>query len=390
MPLFHDDGEARETALSAAILNAMFAALGGYVDQSNVGGLKVDVSALKLNWHGSHISFSAVSEQSLTDDATNYLYLNSAGTLQISTSAYPDESIRLATVVCAAGAISSITDTREIVNLPFLAGGLAELRLTNLLRNGNFGSWGAGTAVAPNCWTLSGTAAAAARSSDPKFGSYAASLTYGSAAALLYQDVAEYLDYASKVVTFACWIKTSTASIARIQIDDGVGTSESSYHTGGGGYELLRVMRTLNGSPTRLRLAIRCENTGSLLADGALLVIGRITPTFLDHVHDQSIRSMDYQTVTPTNETYGNKRELHGEANVVFAGVATASTAITFPITFSKLLNIQITQKGVATKLCVPVAISPTTAGFTLRADSRDGATFSATEVFYWEATGVE
>lgn len=49
--------------------------------------------------------------------------------------------------------------------------------------------------------------------------------------------------FKGRTVTFGCWVKTSAASKARLNIYDGAQTF-SSYHTGGGGWEWLEVTHT--------------------------------------------------------------------------------------------------------------------------------------------------
>ena len=62
------------------------------------------------------VSYSAVTGQSLTDDKTNYIYLTAAGALTKNTTGFPTPSstshVRLATIVAASGAITSVTDNR--------------------------------------------------------------------------------------------------------------------------------------------------------------------------------------------------------------------------------------------------------------------------------------
>lgn len=79
------------------------------------GGISVGVKSGKFMCNGSIQSYAGSTGNSLTDNATNYIYLNGSGALTISTSAYPDletPHMRLATVVTASGDISSITDDR--------------------------------------------------------------------------------------------------------------------------------------------------------------------------------------------------------------------------------------------------------------------------------------
>lgn len=79
------------------------------------GTLDIGVFPGDYTLGGSHKHFDGNTGTTLTDDATNYVYLNSSNALTVSTSSYPADIttyIPLATVVCASGDISSITDDR--------------------------------------------------------------------------------------------------------------------------------------------------------------------------------------------------------------------------------------------------------------------------------------
>lgn len=149
-----------------------------------------------------------------------------------------------------------------------------------ILDFGNFEDWENGASSVPTEYTLSGTGAAVAReSSIVKFGNYSAKITSGSAAAELYRDVEGLVShYIGRKFTYGAWVRCSTASKARIQINDGVGTSSSSYHTGSGEWEFLEVTRDLDGSATRLRIINAVAATlivayfdGSILCEGDTL-----------------------------------------------------------------------------------------------------------------------
>lgn len=70
---------------------------------------------------GSIISYAGTASQGCTASLTNYLYLDDAGALHVSTSAFPASlHVRLATVVAGSSTITSITDAR----LPFVSTGV--------------------------------------------------------------------------------------------------------------------------------------------------------------------------------------------------------------------------------------------------------------------------
>jgi|GEM_PF-6913814 len=161
----------------------------------------------------------------------------------------------------------------------------------NLLEWSDFEDWVNGTTSAPTEHTLSGTGATIAReSTHVKKGIYSAAVTRVGNDVTLYHDLSSYASYLGRRMTYGKWVKCSVANRARIAISDGVGTSTSSYHTGGGDWEFLEVTRNIDASATRLRVEDQV-NTGNTTAyfDGGILVEGNTT--FVDlSTYVESIR----------------------------------------------------------------------------------------------------
>ncbi|PIR54444.1 hypothetical protein COU75_00840 [Candidatus Peregrinibacteria bacterium CG10_big_fil_rev_8_21_14_0_10_42_8] len=80
---------------------------------SSGAGLSINIAAGDYRINGAVTQYAGNSNQAVTDDATNYVFMGSGG-LTIQTSGFPtDESyIRLATVVTSGGGISTIADRR--------------------------------------------------------------------------------------------------------------------------------------------------------------------------------------------------------------------------------------------------------------------------------------
>ena len=150
---------------------------------------------------------------------------------------------------------------------------------TNLLSNGNFESWSAGTSAPPDGWTLNGGSAAVAREATTiKIGTYSAKITRNGDDCQIYTRIHEEKGinyFKGRNVTFSCWVNATVASRARIFVYDGVGLTYSSYHSGGSSWELLTVTRTINASATLLQCSLAVD-TGDTSAyfDGATLVEG--------------------------------------------------------------------------------------------------------------------
>jgi hypothetical protein len=68
----------------------------------------------------------------------------------------------------------------------------------------------------------------------------------GSSTMTVYQELVNPKEFRDREATFSCWIWCAEASSGRISIDDGVGVSYSSYHTGNSQWQYLTVTRTIN------------------------------------------------------------------------------------------------------------------------------------------------
>lgn len=156
----------------------------------------------------------------------------------------------------------------------------------NLLSNGDMEDWSSGAAAAPDNWTLAGTGAAVARSTDEAHGTYAAQVTYGVADSYLYQTLASITYHKGKYVRVWAEVKCSTPSIARVKVYDGVSTSASDFHTGGGDYEHLMVRHLVSESATTLRVEVHVEGAGSAVFDVATLVDDEDIERWLPSVSD--------------------------------------------------------------------------------------------------------
>lgn len=109
-----EDNVAAST-LDAAKVNALD--MGGNVYQSPNGGLNVRVTAIRGLINNVEIDYAgAATDQALTANLTNYMYLNSSGVLTINTTGFPSypgtKYFPLAQVLCGAATITSITDKR--------------------------------------------------------------------------------------------------------------------------------------------------------------------------------------------------------------------------------------------------------------------------------------
>lgn len=198
----------------------------------------------------------------------------------------------------------------------------------NLLRNGDFEYF---DSTLPVGWTLTGTGATSASDSDKKNGSLCALVTYGSADAYLTGAAIEVNFLKGRKVRAWCWVKTNAAAQARIKVVDGVGSTASSFHTGGNTYELLVVDHTVAAGATKLELELHVEGVGSARFDGAVLVDyegcrGMMAPLYENA--DMLTKTMRLFTAAPTTPVKDTLyKDLMPKAWVKFAGATAAIDA---------------------------------------------------------------
>jgi hypothetical protein len=133
---------------------------------------------------------------------------------------------------------------------------------------------------------LTGAAATAARTgtglgdSSRKVGDFACKVTRSGtdcyvANSLLSGTAFTRADFLkAKYIAFGAWVKCSTPNIARVQVYDGIGSTTSSYHTGGGTWEFLPVTRQIDSSATEITLRGRVDNSnGNAIFSGATALL---------------------------------------------------------------------------------------------------------------------
>jgi len=252
----------------------------------------------------------------------------------------------------------------------------------NLIANGSFRSWLSGTSSDPDGWTSAGTGKAIARDTDEKVDTHSAKLTNGAGnAATLSQVIQDEFEdqLLSKTVTFGAYVKCSTASRARLVIEDGTNTYNSDYHTGGGTYEWLHVSGAIDSGATSITVTLEIVAGAaiSVYLDGALFCEAAHANFFVRSPMDVSPILLQYQDATPTNH------KIAGGFLKMQIGLAPASTgdvAVTFPEAFAATpLMVLITDAYRNARSVESVS----TTGFTSKRVA--GAASSG---FYWMAIG--
>ncbi|MHA1437842.1 MAG: hypothetical protein ACTSPD_09695, partial [Promethearchaeota archaeon] len=176
--------------------------------------------------------------------------------------------------------------------------------INNLLLNGNFEYWYAGTNSAPDGWTLYGTNATITREEIiKKVNSYSAKLTRSGTDCSLYQRIdinglgINY--YKGRTVTVSMWIYATVADRVHFYVSDGVGQTNSTFHTGDSTWQLITVTHTVSENATDLYVQCRViTGDTSGYFDGVMCVEGSIPfayqPHIEDHLYKQDNMSFGY------------------------------------------------------------------------------------------------
>jgi hypothetical protein len=207
-------------------------------------------------------------------------------------------------VVEARGSLPSLDDRLDVAlnddgTLKTIAGQAtntdlqAILQARNVALNGNMEDWTLGGALAPDNFVLSGAAATIARTGPAMgdtftfgAGTYAAKITRAGTNAKLLQSIISAgempaaADIKGKKIGVLVKGKTAIANHLRIIVDDGVLTSASSFHTGGGAAEDLTVVHTLSGAATKLEVYASVEGSnGDAYVGGWTFVFSNLAPS---------------------------------------------------------------------------------------------------------------
>jgi len=166
-------------------------------------------------------------------------------------------------------------------------GALPGFNPANLLLNANFANWNLGVGAVPDSWVLSGVGATIVREAGAgliKIGTYSAKLTRVGNNCSIYQEIhAEkgITYWRGRKVTFGAWVYATVADRARLEISDGVGVTDSAYHSGGASWEFLTVTRTIDIAAVSVGLFFQV-NTGNTSAyiDGAICLEGATSISF--------------------------------------------------------------------------------------------------------------
>lgn len=160
-----------------------------------------------------------------------------------------------------------------------------EVRLSPcLLDNEELEQWREGPAAAPTSWVLSGSVTTIARSTDSVRGRYSAAVTRAGTLARMTQSVGTLDGYLrQKTIVARLEGTTSTASALRVGVYDGVDTTYSDYHTGGGALEALTVEHIMNAAATRCDVFVEIATVASATVERVIAAEARLPEQLIDY-----------------------------------------------------------------------------------------------------------
>ena len=192
---------------------------------------------------------------------------------------------------------SAISTAADVVTMNGIvaAGGIVRgdgsVNPTNLLSNGDFECWSAGSSAAPDGWVNGhGTGVTVARADGTggthvKLGVYSCGITCNNVV-VFYQDSSSSKGIAywkGRTVVFGCWVWCATGTAARLAIDDGDGASDvSSYHTGDSTWQWLTVTSIIGSNATNILTELILDTASTAYFDGAMCVEGESAFAFSD------------------------------------------------------------------------------------------------------------
>jgi len=162
---------------------------------------------------------------------------------------------------------------------------LTALAIGNLVENGGMEIWNQGTSFSnpadatelADGWLYeeSGTTPAIATVSreattiDTETYSMKVDITTGGSSdsdILIEQSLPNVQRFSGRTIVFGARVQVGAASVVRVRISDGVTTQYSSFHTGGGSWELLQAQMTVDGSPTEMKVSIAIDPADATFA----------------------------------------------------------------------------------------------------------------------------
>ena len=271
----------------------------------------------------------------------------------------------------------------------------------NIVRNGHFLGWSGGVSAAPDQWALDSVAgsAIAREGTTVLLGTFSAKLTGGtSAAGILRQELDKGAPalyglavFKGDVLTVGAWVRCSTASSARIAIDDGGTVTYSAYHSGTANtWEFLTAQATLAAGATAADILLTSAATIVSYFDGVTCAFGYNTPRLdLGPQHGAFPVAVDVQDETPTDYLRSNLVIQCGKAAVT--ATLPTNVTVTFPRAFAAVpYAVLVTASGntAAGKLWVVRGSISTATAMAINVEANDASADTYDGIVSWLAIG--
>jgi len=303
-----------------------------------------------------------------------------------------DKDYWLSTEVSAGG---ELAPRQRLTSVPYAyraetVNGLGDGLPNNLLRNGSFESWPLGASAAPATWTVaSGTVGQC--TTVCLRGQSSLNLTGPSAEVRCPFGVGTWEHLKGKAIVYCAWVKVTQANAARLAVGYGATTTYSSYHTGGGAWELLKVEMVVPSGATAFEPKLRVETATTAQFDAVCLMEGPIGFAFTQHPNDMLPQLTQYKDGS-TSYGFGNVRIESGQVSVPwqqYGSVLDGNIYVTFQKTFSKVLGVVVNPKEYAGWIGVPELVSTTGFRASVTFNGLVGPT-SGTQAVSWMVIGVD
>lgn len=157
----------------------------------------------------------------------------------------------------------------------------------NLVADPTFLIWAAGDSAVPSHYSATGSPTISRigtglADTNRKVGKYALKLVAGGTVGTVEQQLLTTSSYDDWFdgwqFALGCWVMASAGSAGRIGINDGVATTYSSYHSGGGAWEWLTVGRTVDAAATLAKVVMECAASQTVRYSGPTCVLGDVKP----------------------------------------------------------------------------------------------------------------
>lgn len=383
-------------------------------DPTDGGGLNLDVKSGRIR-DDNTITDKADQTVVLTDNATNFVEIDSVGAATANTSAFTSGSTPIAEVVTAGADITSITDKRAWISVgaggsgapttpKYLVGDTADVaglsaeiltvdvgNGTSLIKGGFFESWSAGSSAVPDPWTAVGSPTIARQSDITEGGLFTIKIT----ATAANEGMSQTISGLKASTTYSVTVRVKVTSGDTAVIDTTGASSNLSLTSTSTTYETLTGTFTTDATPTDVILRLLGQsNTDEAFFGSVTFIEGTAPSATVNHPSDEHPRITNFQTTAPANTIdQGVWRIEIGEATLTpVIGTSQTSKAITFETAFRTARIILVTgqEDTFGGERGMPVGKDMTASGATIRHNTADGSNYTTTGAgtITWMAIG--